>query len=66
MKVCPLFQPRHLPAEDHLPELLPEACGLLGIVGGAKTSGEFKEVLFLLFFRFEHLFNKFNKHAVGA
>ena len=65
-KVCPSFQLWHLSAEDDLPELLPEAFRLFRIVGGAKTFGEFKEVLFLLFFRFERLFNKFNQHPVGA
>lgn len=65
-EVYPLFQPGHLPTEYHLPEFLSEPLGLLRIVCSSKTFGEFKKGLLFLFCRFEALFKKFNKHAVGT
>jgi hypothetical protein len=65
-EVGQLFQPGHLPTEYHLSEFVSEPLSLLRIVCGSKTFGEFKKGLFLLFLRFEAVFEELNKHAVGT
>src|SRR5688572_14356034 len=55
-----------LPAEDHMPKFLSKTLSLLWISCVSETLRKLKERLFLLLFRFDTFFEKFNQHSTCA